>query len=93
MKFMGDTDFKEYQYCALCNKIFPSDDWNTFRCSEPNCTGLRYTGSEEKQTAKGRQPQRSFILADTKKQLIDLLQISGKSFVLAVFVCLHSKPS
>lgn len=80
----GDTDFKEFHYCVLCDKIFPPEDLNSFRCGTRMCNGLRYKGNEEKQTVKGRQPQRSFILADTKKQLIDLLQISGKLFVLLI---------
>lgn len=68
---------QEVHYCILCNEVFP-ENTDKFRCSTVSCKGLRYKGPESSQHKKGRQPRQCFVMADTRKQLINLLQTPGK---------------
>lgn len=70
---------REIHYCNKCNNIFPSDV-DEFQCKTENCDGLRYQGSLGQQLKPDRQPKRSFIFADIKKQLAHLLQTPGNSY-------------
>jgi len=78
LSYVDTTPVREIHYCVLCCHVFP-DDKDVFRCSTANCEGLRYKGSLSTQRQKGRQPRQCFVMADTKKQLINLLQSPGES--------------
>lgn len=76
LKLTGNNNFKEINYCVICNEVFP-DDEDQFLCLTMNCEGLRYKGSMENQAHKGRRPRQSFVIADAEKQLAALLTRKG----------------
>lgn len=65
--------------------MFPQN-LKQFKCSTPNCDGLRFVGSEARQLASSKQPQKSFILADASKPLASLIKTSGKEQLLHIDV-------
>lgn len=77
LTYVDTTPVREVHYCILCDELFPSDP-DVVLCATVNCEGLRYKGSRQNQQQKGRQPRKSFVMADIKKQLEDLLQTPGK---------------
>ncbi|XP_046566559.1 LOW QUALITY PROTEIN: uncharacterized protein LOC124275121 [Haliotis rubra] len=75
-KFVDDSCVKEYHYCLLCKRVFP-EDCDAFACESEGCNGYRYKGPFSAQSKKGRQPRQSFVFADVKAQLTNLLQSPG----------------
>ena len=75
--FVDSHPLNEIHYCSKCNNVFPSD-LDIFQCQTENCDGLRYQGSLGKQLTPDRQPKRSFVFADIKKQLVHLVKTPGK---------------
>lgn len=80
LSHINSCSVQEVHYCILCNKIFP-DNVEEFECSTQGCDGLRYKGPHSSQRSRGRQPRQCFVMADTKTQLINLLQTPGNVHV------------
>lgn len=76
MSYVDTTPVREIHYCVVCKNTFP-EDTDVFHCKSTDCDGLRYKGSLSNQENKSRQPKQSFVFADVKKQLIDLLKTPG----------------
>lgn len=67
-----DSDYaEEFHYCERCYEIYP-DDKNVTNCR--SCQGLRY-----RTLNKVLQPRASFVMANIKRQLKNLLQSRGNS--------------
>lgn len=72
-----DSDYaNEIHYCEKCGELFPNDP-EIFSCVKPGCDGIRYLGPNQHIVGK---PRASFVLANIKKQLTNLLQAPGMSF-------------
>ncbi|KAH3696265.1 hypothetical protein DPMN_083730 [Dreissena polymorpha] len=76
MSNIEDISLKVFHYCILCKQVIPFDG-DIFRCTTPNCEGLRYKGALSNLKKKGREPVQCFLFTDIKKQLVDLLETPG----------------
>lgn len=74
--FVGKHTLKEVCYCENCHCVFPNDP-EVYSCATAGCQGLRYKGTLTQQQKQDRLPRKSFIIADIKSQLKDLLQTPG----------------
>jgi len=77
--FVDKKPLIEVHYCEICKYVFPTDQ-NVVNCISPDCVGLRYKGPMANQHRQERQPRKSFIIADIKNQLTNLLQTPGVYF-------------
>lgn len=69
-----DSDYAhEVHYCEICGEVFPSDP-DIVRCRKVGCRGIRYHGQNQHIR---RKPRASFVLANLKEQLENLLQAPG----------------
>ena len=78
LKQCGIGDFFEIHYCEICSAVFPTENEETYTCSTENCSGLRYKGDLHSQRTLPRSARKTFILANSQKQLRNLLMSKGK---------------
>ena len=78
MSFVPTTSYKDIHYCEKCESIFPENK-AVYRCSDEHCPGLRYMGYLSQQHEM-KQPVKSFMVADIRKLLRNLLKSPGKLF-------------
>ena len=71
------TSFTEFHYCKSCNKIFPHDNLEIFRCLQEGCNGLRYHGNIQQQKDNIRRPRKFFLITDIEDQIRQLLSCKG----------------
>lgn len=72
-KLLSNAQYTVVHYCSACENTFP-EDADEFKCSTPECDGLRYKGPQSSQLKSRRQPKCFFILDDMKRQLKAVLE-------------------